>query len=236
MIGSTLRPYTHPYLALVGPNIPHNWSAMADRDNSEQVDFVIQFSHDEFNVLFKNFPEFKGIDALLYRGLSAIEFSAESIAEVKEHIIGMEKDSAPIKLIKLFEILLTLSKSKDATLLNVHSGDSEEHQKNNRIQKALTYINENFRNSPSLDEISLLINMNANAFCRKFKKETGLSYINFLNKVKIANATEMLINTDKSISQVGLECGFSNISNFNRRFIEINNITPSDFRRKLRVL
>ncbi|WP_413730023.1 AraC family transcriptional regulator [Sodalis sp. RH22] len=234
IIGNSIRQYGNIYSALVGSNIPHNWIVSGNIDPRHQTDYVIQFSMDEFKVLFSNFPEFWEINKLLSDAGQGIEFLIEDTLVVKNHIVSMENDSPPIKLIKLFEILLHLAKSNNYQILNSAYDKSLELQIGHRIDKAIEYIKINFKKNPSLHDVSNSINMNSNAFCRKFKAETGLSYKNFLNKLKISYASDLLINTEHSITKISFESGFSNISNFNRRFMDINQISPSEFRRKRR--
>ena len=82
-----------------------------------------------------------------------------------------------------------------------------------------------------LDEVADVANMTTNSFCRYFKKRTRKSYIDFLTEIRIGQARKLLQLNDLSISQICFEVGFNNLSNFNRKFRELCEITPTEFRR-----
>ncbi|WP_342454892.1 helix-turn-helix domain-containing protein [Tenacibaculum sp. L6] len=74
--------------------------------------------------------------------------------------------------------------------------------------------------------------MTPNAFCRYFKQRTNKTYFTFLNELRIENACKLL-SSDKSmaISEIAYQCGFNNLSNFNRKFKEVKSMSPSIFRK-----
>jgi len=67
-------------------------------------------------------------------------------------------------------------------------------------------------------------------FIRFFKQRTGISFIDNLLEVRLGHASRQLIDTTKSISEIAYNCGFNNISNFNRLFKKKKNCTPKEFR------
>jgi AraC-like DNA-binding protein len=72
--------------------------------------------------------------------------------------------------------------------------------------------------------------MSTTAFCNFFKRKTGKTVITYINEYRIAQACKMLISTDKNIGEIAFECGFNNISNFNRTFKSIIGKTPGTYR------
>ena len=72
--------------------------------------------------------------------------------------------------------------------------------------------------------------MSTSSFNRFIKKRAGKTFINYVNDVRLIYATKQLINTDMSVSEISYNCGFNNISNFNRIFKKIKKITPSNYR------
>jgi AraC-like DNA-binding protein len=68
------------------------------------------------------------------------------------------------------------------------------------------------------------------SFSRFIKKRTGKSFVDFVNSHRIGIAAQELLETNKSISEICFECGFNNISNFNRIFKKKQGCTPGDFR------
>ncbi|MBT8257388.1 MAG: helix-turn-helix domain-containing protein, partial [Bacteroidia bacterium] len=76
--------------------------------------------------------------------------------------------------------------------------------------------------------VSEVASMSKNAFCRYFKKRTNKTYIQFLNELRVEQASKLLLSRpDLTIAEIAEQCGFQNISNFNRQFKGIKNMTPS---------
>ena len=136
------------------------------------------------------------------------------------------------KMINFFSLLRFLMGSNLKKNLAMQSGRllmSEEGRMNSIIEFT-------FRESHRkiyLSEVAQLANLSAEAFCRYFKLHTRKTYINFLNEVRVSHACQLLIQHDSSIQQVCYQCGFSNVSNFNRIFKKITAKTPLSFRKQL---
>jgi AraC-like DNA-binding protein len=75
--------------------------------------------------------------------------------------------------------------------------------------------------------------MSIPAFCNYFKKRTKKTYIDFVNEVRVGHACKLLLTTQMSVLQICFECGFNTVANFNRQFLKIKRITPSQYRKKL---
>ena len=83
----------------------------------------------------------------------------------------------------------------------------------------------------SLSEVATLVNMSDSAFSHFFKKRTGISYINYVNNLRIARACTLLSDTTLSASEICYDCGFNNKSNFIRIFRKRKNMTPIEYRK-----
>ena len=93
------------------------------------------------------------------------------------------------------------------------------------------YLNEHFHNSISLTEVAKLTNMAESAFSRFFKTRTGMTFIDSLTEIRLGHASRMLIDTTQSVAEIAYECGFNNISNFNRIFKKKKGCTPKEFKK-----
>jgi len=90
-----------------------------------------------------------------------------------------------------------------------------------------------FEHDISLETISGIANMTKNAFCKYFKKRTNKTYVRFLNELRIEHASKLLMDKkEASIADIAYECGFRNISNFNRQFKMIKVMPPNNFKKK----
>ena len=100
------------------------------------------------------------------------------------------------------------------------------------IRPALLYIKEHYAEEISVDELASLIPLSKSYFMSCFKKATGVSAITYTTLVRIQQVSQMLLKTDKSVTQIASECGFHNLANFNRQFKKNTGYTPVDYRNK----
>ena len=103
-------------------------------------------------------------------------------------------------------------------------------QSNDILRKIISYVNEHYTEKLSLEEVANQVGFSREYFCRFFKQHMGITFLRYLNEVRISHAGRILMNTDKSISEVMQESGFTNQTIFNRLFKEIYGMTPRQAR------
>ena len=81
-------------------------------------------------------------------------------------------------------------------------------------------------------EVAAELGMSESRFSRFFRRATGNTFTDFVNRVRINRACQLLMESDRTITAICYEVGFNNVANFNRRFLEIKGMTPSEFRRQ----
>jgi AraC-like DNA-binding protein len=96
----------------------------------------------------------------------------------------------------------------------------------------LDFVLKNFHREISLQEVASLVNLSENSFSRYFSKRTRKPFISFLNEVRLSHACKLLIENQKSVSLISFECGFGNLSNFNRQFRKVYGTNPLTFRKQ----
>lgn len=105
-----------------------------------------------------------------------------------------------------------------------------EHREINKIMPILTHIDEHFQEQITLEDAANMLKFNPDYFCRLFKKATGMTFTDYLNFVRVCQAENDLIFSNKSIGDISLDCGFSSTSYFNRVFKKFKLISPSAYR------
>jgi len=100
-----------------------------------------------------------------------------------------------------------------------------------KIAPVLEYIDTHFSEEIALSDLASLLNVNESYLCRMFKKSVNTSIVQYLNFVRVCKAEKMLLSTDKGISEIAFETGFSSVSYFNRIFKKHKFITPSMYKR-----
>lgn len=120
-------------------------------------------------------------------------------------------------------------------LYNNHMHSLMKNSPNGHIQpylkKCADYIDENYMNPLTLDEMADCAGLSNGHFCRQFKEFTGYTPFSYLNKIRITKSCDYLLNTDKKIAEIASLCGFNNISYYNRAFVKLMKETPSSYRK-----
>jgi AraC-like DNA-binding protein/ligand-binding sensor protein len=98
------------------------------------------------------------------------------------------------------------------------------------IQRAKQFIQENYTEEISLEQVAKSVNTSTFYFCKMFKKFTGVNYTEFLSRIRIENARNLLLNPNLRISEVAFAAGFQSLTHFNRVFKKIVGESPTEFR------
>lgn len=101
-----------------------------------------------------------------------------------------------------------------------------------KIKDVIKYIEENYQHPISIDEISSVCNFSSSHFMKYFKKVMGTSFIDYLNDYRLSMASRLLLSSSDNILEIAAECGYDNLSYFNRLFKKKYNVTPSVYRQK----
>lgn len=103
---------------------------------------------------------------------------------------------------------------------------------NEIIQPALEYIKQNFSEPITIKQLADTVHLSESYFMSQFRKYVGVSTSKYISHFRIDHACRLLIDTTKNISEIAFDCGFRNLSNFNRQFFKIVNCTPAEYRKK----
>jgi AraC-like DNA-binding protein len=107
---------------------------------------------------------------------------------------------------------------------------SEDEDSLAKINTVFNYITENYGGPISADMLAARLGMSHTKFSRFFRKATGNSFTDFVNQIRINKACQLLMNTDRYVTNICYDVGFNNVANFNRRFLEMKGVTPKEFR------
>ncbi len=103
-----------------------------------------------------------------------------------------------------------------------------------KILPALSYAEEHYTEKIRLEEMCAALCMDKYYFCKLFKKLFGITFFEYLNDLRLKNAEAMLSFTDKTVTEIALECGFSTVQYFNLVFAKAKGCSPSKFRSAVR--
>jgi len=234
-IGNHLSYFNNSQLLLLGSNLPHN--GFTDRLTINGSETVVQFKPDFLGNHFFNIPEMDKINFLFERSKKGILFGVKTKKKLGYKIEKLAEKEGFKKILILLEVLHTLAKSEDYTLLNADGYMFEaEPQDSAKIDVIFKHINKNFQQHISLDEIANKVSMTVPAFCRYFKKVTGKTFTKLVNEYRVVHATKLLSESQMSITDISFECGFNNFSHFNKLFKEFTGKSASKYRSELKLM
>lgn len=229
IVGESIENYDGYDLVLTGPNIYHSWQS--ETGGAELV-VTIQFHKDLLLANFLNKKLFVSIKEMLEKSERGIVFNKGTIDLISPRIKSLINENGFDSLLDFLFILHQMSISKDQRVLCSQTFSPKVDMfKSRRIRLVCDYINNNYQNKIMISDLAKLINMTNSSFCHFFKKRTGKSFVDYMNDVRIGHSAVELIDTTKTISEVCYNCGFINISNFNRTFKVKKGLTPSEFRK-----
>lgn len=236
-VGDHVGGFGPGHLVLTGPRLPHNWISQTEPDEVVELrDLVIQFRMDLVSGMQRFAPELNSILPMLERARHGIEFQSVDVELAKRAFREIRDASGAQRIARLLTLLGTLAAEQDYVLLSTLAIRSRADQASqDKIQKVTQYIIENYAGDITLGDVSRLVGMNDSSFSRFFAKATGNSFVRFVNRVRISKACELLAETDEPITSICFETGFNNVANFNRRFRELRDITPREYRRQSRL-
>ena len=238
VVGDHIGSFEEGDLVMYGPNLPHVYvnDSWDSRSKCWARASVLQFGVDCLGQEFDQMEEMKGIADLIERSKRGIRFLEESArrgACMLEELSGLK---GPRRIVLFIELLDYLSNSDEIEYLaGIAYSPLLNSGREGRLNEVLSHIYKHQSEELRLTEIAKLFGISPESFSRFFKNATGRSFIVFLTELRISQACWLLQQSDKTVVEVCFAVGFSNLSNFNRRFMKIKGMTPSAYRKKSRV-
>ncbi len=227
-VGDSIGRVHAPELTLIGGNVPHYWRGLRGSSG-----YTIQFQFDTSHA-FWQFPEMSMLTDLWALSARGILFSGETRDRAMALVCRMSDVDYVARLALFIETIGVLGRAPpgqqrllcDKPLVLT---TNDPHRK--AIQKAIHLIVDHFREDLTLEDIFQAVYMSRPTFCRAFKRQTGRSFVEFLNEVRIDHCRRLLVETTLPIGKVAGDSGFNNLSYFNRVFLRCVGMTPSVYRK-----
>ncbi|WP_138493360.1 GH39 family glycosyl hydrolase [Paenibacillus pinistramenti] len=137
----------------------------------------------------------------------------------------------PVMLIKsTFELLYLLL---NHYRVEEHKPESPQHSNkpNQRLLEICAYVHANFKQPLTLNEVAELHYVSVPYLSKSFKKTMGMTFSEYLNKIRLEHALAYLLYTDQPITRIALDSGFPSLAAFNRVFRETYQVSPSQYRK-----
>jgi len=234
-VGDNLKFFKAGDLVLTGPNLPHVWRSdnkYFEKESQLSTTVIVIYFHGHFlGETLHQTEEMENMNRLFQKAERGLEITGETRSIVCKMIRNLLNLKDMDSIIQLLKILNVLAKSNECHFItHNHLVSSNTEAETNRMNKVYGYTMKNFRRKISLDEVADIVNMTRTSFSRYFKSRVNKSFSDFLKEIRIEYACKSLQEEKMNIANIGYECGFQTLSNFNIQFKRVMGKTPHCYR------
>lgn len=231
-VGDSVLRYREGDMVLLGPNLPHCWiddEQIPQTGVNELV--VLQFKQHCLGEDFLDVPEAQPLRQLFRAALRGLHYAGDGADAIKVLMWSLLDKKGLERLTVLLQMLDALADTEAAKPLasEVYQIDNSEFH-GGRMTRVVDYVRTNLTEEIKQTEVADSIGMSPQGFSRFFKATTGRTFVSFVNVMRIMEACKLLVNSDQDIIDIAFTCGYGNLSNFNRRFQELKQTTPREYR------
>lgn len=232
-VGDFIGDFATGNLVLTGPNLPHNWVSDIPKNTTVPLRCrIVQFTEEFVAGLQAALPELASLEPLLEKSRRGVLFSDETSRQVAP-LMQELMDAQGVRRIELFLLivgLLSRSQHSEALAGASYLPDPSGYMSAG-MNKALAFLRQNLTQPFTEAELAAIAGQSTSAFSRAFRKHTGMSLVQYVKRLRINLACQILMSDEQApITDICFEVGFNNLSNFNRQFRAEKGMTPSRFR------
>lgn len=216
---------------ITSPDLEHVWEQNeCHSDDIREITVQFDFSMSDETLFGRN--PYASITRMMQEAKKGLSFPLQAIMKVYGMLDTLSSVKDGFYAVQQFlTILYELSRCENArTLASSSYAKVTVEDDSRRILKVKNFISKNYMDELRLPELASLAGMSSSAFSRFFKLHTGRNISEYIIDLRLGYAARMLVDTAKSISEIGFDCGFNNLSNFNRIFKKKKGCSPSEFR------
>lgn len=232
-VGNNIVDFETGNLFLFAPKLVHCFKNYKNKDSEGKAAkaVIILFKKEFLGVSFLERKEAVLLNNLLTNSGAGIQIFKPS-QEVVSLIKRLSLNNGFKSVLELLTILDYLSRCSDYKLLSAKWMKKHYYKLNDGlVNKLVDYVEANFSKEMIFKDAVAMSGMSTAAFSRYFKHKTEKTFTQYVNEHRITNAQKLLINTDLRINDICSQCGFNNLTYFNRSFKNHNNLTPKHFRK-----
>lgn len=216
---------------ITGKDLEHVWEQHECTSRNIR-EITIQFSPESFPKNFEQKNQLASIWHMIERAQCGLCFPQQAIMKVYNLLDKLASEEQGFyAVLDFLTILYELSLYDDARVLASSSfAKIENFSDSRRIQKVQKYISEHYREDIRLNQLSDMVGMTPVSFSRFFRLRTGKTLSDYIIDIRLGFATRLLVDSSRTVAEICYDCGFNNLSNFNRMFKRKKNCSPKEFR------
>ena len=230
-VGDHIGSFLPGDLVLCGPNLPHNWiSDLPEGQTVEERCFVLQFTGGFIDGCMTTFPELRFIQPLLTDAFRGVRFDGAATARVEPLMRDLLGASGFRRIVLFMEILDAIGQAERVPLASIGFQPNPSAYLSSTMNSLLQHIGRNFMTDLSEVSLAKSCGQSISTFSRSFRRHTGMTFVQYVNSLRIELACQHLSQADLTVTEICFEVGFNNVSNFNRQFLAAKGMPPSKFR------
>ena len=239
-IGDKISALEEGDLVMIGPNLPHDYrnDASPGIPQRKVQAIVIQFHPDFLGKTWLERTDMHHLQRLFTKAAHGIQITGETRTRVAHLMKKMLRVQGLARLILTLEILGILSDSQELSEI-ASPGFSPEIQVSDKARMSVVsaYIEKKIEYPLYLSEVAQHVGMTKVTFSRYFRSRTGKTFPAYLNELRVARVCRLLAETDATVSEIALNCGFDSMANFEKQFYRLQGCSPKAYRqRALRIV
>ena len=245
-VGDSVEDYRPGDLVLTGPDLPHAYASTPGCETNEA--HVAQFRRAFLGADLFDRPEFATVARLLDGAARGLSFDAATSDVVAPRIQALAVLPATSRTLRLLDVLVDLADLAELAdrpdqterrpvadpLASIGYRVTSRAPGGRRLEDVLRHLHAEHHRRVSLEEVAQVAHLTPAACSRFFRRATGRTLTAYLTDVRVSAACRMLVDTDRTVAEIAADCGFGNLSNFNRRFRAVKGTNPRAYRSRFR--
>lgn len=230
IVGDSIHSFVSGDIYVLGSNIPHLFQSLESEIPSHMIS--VFFTKEGFDEVFSAIPELTEINAFIQVSAKGLKVrAADDLLKQLFHDLPNTHDLQ--RFILFLNLVQQLQQTESEPLVSKLPSKLLSNAQGERLQLIFDHLMNHFHTEIQLKQIAAIVHMTPHSFCRFFKQKTNKTFFQFLIELRIAHACQLLLNSPKlTITEISERSGFNSLSNFNRKFKKIKNLTPSKFAQK----
>jgi AraC-like DNA-binding protein len=234
IVGDNITPLGLGDLVFVGPGLPHIWQEEQGPGAPLVHALLIQFREGCLGQALLALPALEPVRRLFTRAGRGLEVSGATRKKVTTLMMAMTRTAGLERIVQFLQVLDLLANSSDChPIASPDFSANPQSYDQARMDRVFQFLTNRLAVELRLAEAARLVHLSEGAFSRFFRLHTGKTFPRFVNELRVGRACRLLTESEKNVTQVALECGFTNLSNFNRQFLRLKGLSPRTFRRQI---
>ena len=235
VVNNNMHTFSDNDVFFIGANQPHIFKSSPSYflpDSEKKVSSIdVFFDPVTISETLLKITELKTLRAFLQKSGNGFKVPEKHIANITNKLLQIKEGKSAIpRVLHFIEMLHEMKKIDNPMVLSKESSFTVNESEGMRISQVYNFILQNYARDISLDEVAKQIFMTPQAFCRFFKKHTRLSFVTFLNEIRVNEVCQLIAEgNNDNISSIAYGCGFNSITNFNRVFKGITGYSPRQY-------